>query len=105
MPGKIISVVNRKGGVGKTTVTLGLADTLIAETEKPYKAGAPVVLTIDLDPQGSLTRALLYDPRDPAKQKRLQDTFDQKRTFASCLRDQLHHASTDVKDVIARRSG
>jgi Mrp family chromosome partitioning ATPase len=56
LAGKIISVVNRKGGVGKTTVTLGLADTLIAETEKPYKAGEPIVLAVDLDPQGSHAR-------------------------------------------------
>jgi chromosome partitioning protein len=105
LPGKIISVVNRKGGEGKTTVTLGLADTLIAETEKPYKAGAPVVLAVDLDPQGSLTRALLYDRRDPSRQARLQDTFKEKRTFAACLRDHFHHASKDVNEYLTHGVG
>ena len=105
MPGKIISVVNRKGGVGKTTVTLGLADTLIAETEKPYKAGAPVVLTIDLDPQGSLTRGLLYDRRDPSKQVRLQETFKEKRTFAACLQDHLNGPSNDTNDYLTHGVG
>src|SRR4029450_1392518 len=94
-----------KGGVGKTTVTLGLADTLIAETEKPYKAGAPVVLTVDLDPQGSLTRALLYDRRDSSKQKRLQDTFNEKRTFAACLQDHLNGASSDANDYLTHGVG
>ena len=105
MPGKIISVVNRKGGVGKTTLTLGLADTLIAETEKPYKAGAPVVLAIDLDPQGSLTRGLLYDRRDPSKQKRLQETFNKKQTFAACLRDHLNGASNDTQEYLTHGVG
>ncbi len=105
MPGKIISVVNRKGGVGKTTVALGLADTLIAETEKPYKAGAPVVLTIDLDPQGSLTRALLYDRRDPSKQARLEETFEEKRTFAACLHDHLSGASDNANEYLTHGVG
>lgn len=89
MAGKIISIVNRKGGVGKTTVTLGLADTLIAETETPYRADAPVVVAVDLDPQGSLTRALLYDRSEGMDQTRLQKAFEEKRTFAGCLRDRL----------------
>jgi chromosome partitioning protein len=105
LPGKIISVVNRKGGVGKTTVTLGLADTLIAETEKPYKAGAPVVLTVDLDPQGSLTRALLYDRRDPTEQTRLQETFNEKRTFAACLLGHLQGGSNGTKDYLTHGVG
>jgi chromosome partitioning protein len=105
LPGKIVSVVNRKGGVGKTTVTLGLADTLIAETDKPYRAGAPVVLTIDLDPQGSLTRALLYDRRDPSKQKRLEEAFEKKRTVAALLHDNLQNASKDVKEYLTHGVG
>lgn len=86
--GKIISIVNRKGGVGKTTLTLGLADTLIAD--QPYQAGKPVVLVVDLDPQGSLTRALLYDRREGAQQKNLSDVFKNGQTFAEFLKDRLH---------------
>jgi len=105
LAGKIISVVNRKGGVGKTTVTLGLADTLIAETEKPYKAGEPVVLTIDLDPQGSLTRALLYDRNDTSKQTRLRDAFEGGRTFAACLEGRVGRAAKDATEYLTHGVG
>jgi len=44
---KIISVINYKGGVGKTTVTANLAAELAYRGKK--------ILTIDLDPQASLT--------------------------------------------------
>lgn len=105
MGGKIISVINRKGGVGKTTLTLGLADTLIAETETPYQAGAPVVLTIDLDPQGSLTRALLYD-RNDAKQTKLEETFKERRTFGACVQERLgRRAQKNVLDYILHGVG
>lgn len=87
--GRIISIVNRKGGVGKTTLTLGVADTLIAETERPYRSDIPVVLTVDLDPQGSLTRALLYDRKESALQTNLRSTFDRGQTFAAALTDRL----------------
>jgi chromosome partitioning protein len=52
--GKVVALLNQKGGVGKTTVTLGLAS-----------AGAQLgqrVLVVDLDPQGSSTWVLGHDP-------------------------------------------
>jgi cellulose biosynthesis protein BcsQ len=49
-----VAVVNQKGGVGKTTVTLGLASAAQA-------AGASV-LVVDLDPQASSTWVLGHDP-------------------------------------------
>lgn len=54
--GKIISVINQKGGVGKTAISFNLAKGLAS---KGYK-----VLAIDNDPQGNLTSAFLEDPRE-----------------------------------------
>ena len=45
--GKIIAVVNQKGGVGKTTTVVNLAAALV---EKKYK-----ILIVDIDPQGNAT--------------------------------------------------
>ena len=43
--GAIVAMVNQKGGVGKTTVTLGLASAAMAAGHR--------VLVVDLDPQAS----------------------------------------------------
>ena len=47
MPAKVITVVNRKGGVGKTTLTGNLAGELLALERR--------TAVLDLDPQATLT--------------------------------------------------
>lgn len=48
---KIISFINMKGGVGKTSLTVNVADNLASDGKK--------VLVVDVDPQFNATQALL----------------------------------------------
>jgi cellulose biosynthesis protein BcsQ len=52
---RTLAILNQKGGVGKTTVTLGLASAAAAAGRR--------VLVVDLDPQASSTWVLGLDPR------------------------------------------
>ncbi|MCE9622047.1 MAG: ParA family protein [Actinomycetia bacterium] len=54
--GNIVTVLNQKGGVGKTTVTLGLASAA--------GTAGHSVLVVDLDPQASSTWVLGLDPAE-----------------------------------------
>ena len=53
--GRTVAILNQKGGVGKTTVTLGLPSAAASAGQR--------VLVVDLDPQGSSSWVLGVDPR------------------------------------------
>lgn len=71
--GKVISVINMKGGVGKTTLSTGIADYISNHHEKHYKT-----LLIDVDPQFNATQALLDLYKEDKKK------FDEEENFYNC---------------------
>jgi chromosome partitioning protein len=75
---EIFAFANQKGGVGKTTVTLGLAAALASPSLS--------VLLIDLDPQASATKVLGVD-------------IDERHTVADVL---LEPERFSLRDVVVR---
>ena len=74
----IISMINLKGGVGKTTTTVAMAEMLSSEFRKR-------VLVIDLDPQTNATVMLIGE-------KKWQKQNEQGNTLAQLFKDALTEA-------------
>lgn len=78
----IVSIINNKGGVGKTTTAINLA----AGLKMHYKKR---VLLIDLDPQGNAASGLGLDPYDT-------------KTFQYSIADVLANPRMKVSDAIVK---
>ena len=73
--GRIISIANQKGGVGKSTTAINLS-AAIAEKNKR-------VLVIDSDPQGNTTSGLGVDKN--AVEKTIYDVCCRSGVYCLCL--------------------
>ncbi|WP_273213314.1 ParA family protein [Runella zeae] len=83
---KVISIVNHKGGVGKTTTTLNLGKALV-------KLGYRVLL-IDMDSQGNLSQALGND--SPPKQV-VQSLLKGEPLPINVIAENYHLAPSDLE--------
>lgn len=92
---RIVSVINYKGGVGKTSLTTNLAAELAWRGKK--------VLLIDLDAQASLTFSLIT-PNDWvdnfADSKTIKQWFDSHDTGAPISLSSLIHTPTRVRNAL-----
>lgn len=105
MSGKIISFVNRKGGVGKTTLTLGLADTFVEHADPRIEQPEHCVVVVDLDPQASLTRVLLSDGDTASDSGRLGEVLSADATLAAALEHRLGSKTADVTPYLTHGVG
>ena len=83
----VVSTINLKGGVGKTTVTVGLAEVLAADFRKR-------VLVIDLDPQTNASVALLGEDQ-------WAELNDKGRTLHTLFADALAEDPADRRFDLA----
>ena len=93
----IISIVNQKGGTGKTTTTVNLGSALARNNKK--------VLLIDLDPQGNLTYSLAINNFDHTIEKVLLNESNINKSVIEREGMDVIPSNTDLADVEITISG
>lgn len=88
---RVVSLINLKGGVAKTTTTVALAETLASQHRKR-------VLVIDLDPQTNATTMLIGE-------KRWKAINEKGWTLATLFRDALDPANRKFDITKALQKG
>ncbi len=84
MKSKIISVINQKGGVGKTTTVINLAAGLAGSGKK--------ILVIDLDPQGNATTGLGHSNMD-GSEKSIYNALNGSKNISEVIK------KTEINDL------
>lgn len=87
---RVVSLINLKGGVAKTTTTVALAETLASQFGKR-------VLVIDLDPQTNATTILIGE-------KRWKEINEKGWTLATLFKDalDLQNKSFDLSEALQK---
>jgi len=88
---RVVSLINLKGGVGKTTTTVALAETLAATYGKK-------ILVIDLDPQTNATTVLIGE-------KKWKTLNEKGFTLATLFKDALESGAKkfDLQNTLQKR--
>lgn len=96
MTAKVISVINMKGGVGKTTLSIGLA--------KYWSDSGKRVLLIDADPQFNATQAMIdadiYEQLDSTIYKLFKQQSDIRQSAIPLTLTELIYKLNDNLDLI-----
>lgn len=88
MAAKVVSIINLKGGVGKSTLTMLFGEYLAFRYARR-------VLLIDMDAQANLSYCMMHPDS-------VRDQDRQGRTSYHLFRDALHGIHSDVEDFIAK---
>tara|TARA_R100000935_G_scaffold14778_1_gene29471 strand:+ start:1352 stop:2239 length:888 start_codon:yes stop_codon:yes gene_type:complete len=85
--GLVVTIANRKGGVGKTTLAIALAETFVFEHKKS-------AVIVDLDPQSSASEILLSE-------REYADRLEQQNTLSGFFRSSLSDHKLNISNVLS----